>query len=117
MMKKIVLVALIAVLAGCASSGPVPIGKDTFMISKQSAGGMFVAASSIKVEILKEAYAFCGSQSKELQIVNSQELGAVPGMRMPSAEIQFMCLAEGDSDIKRPKMQRGADTIIETRSR
>lgn len=115
-MKKIVLVAMIAVLAGCASSGPVPIGKDTFMISKQSAGGMFVAASSIKVEILKEAYAFCGSENKVFQLVNSQEVPSIPG-RMPSAEIHFMCLAEGDSEIKRPKMQRGPDTVIETRAR
>jgi len=116
MMNKIVLMTLVATLVGCASSGPVPIGKDTFMISKQSAGGMFVAASSIKVEIIKEAYAFCGSENKVFQLVNSQEVPSIPG-RMPSAEIHFMCLAEGDGEIKRPKMQRGADTIIETRSR
>lgn len=114
-MKKTILLAA-CVLSGCSSSGPVPIGKDTFMITKQSAGGMFVSGSEVKADILKEAYAFCTSQKKHFQIVNSNELNAIPG-RMPSAEVQFMCLEEGDKEIARPKMKREADITIETRSR
>lgn len=35
------LLAAVAMLAGCASSGPIPMGNDTYMISQTSAGGNF----------------------------------------------------------------------------
>jgi hypothetical protein len=115
-MNKILIIICAAILVGCASSGPIPMGKDTYLITKQSAGGMFVSASSVKVQILKEAYAFCSSQNKVFQIVRTNELGAIPG-RLPSAEVQFMCLNEGDSEINRPKMRGDSNIIIETRAR
>lgn len=110
---RVATVLVVGALAGCASSGPVPIGKDTYMITKQSAGGAFVSPGSIKVEIIREAQAFCGSTGKVFQIANSNERPAQNSL--PSAEIQFMCLNEGDRDIQRPKMSRMPDTIIEVR--
>lgn len=112
-MRTIGLAALV-ILAGCASSGPVAIGKDTFMITKQSAGGAFVSPGSIKVEIIREATAHCSSISKVFQIVNTNETSASPG-RPPSAEVNYMCLSEGDHEIARPKLRKEADTVIEVR--
>lgn len=112
MHKSYIVLAIVLALSGCTSSGPIPIGKDTYMISKQSAGGIFVAASSIKAEIFREANTFCASQNKSMQIVADYQQSAVPGRSMPEAEIQFMCLAEGDRDLVRPKLRREADTVI-----
>ena len=106
---------LVVVLAGCASSGPVPIGKDTFMITKQSAGGAFVSSGSIKVDIIREATAFCSSTSKAFQVVNTQEQSSAPG-RLPSAEVQFMCLSDGDREIMRPKLRPTPAAVVEVRS-
>ncbi len=103
------------VLAGCASSGPMPIGKDTYMITKQSAGGMFVNPASIKAEILQEGLKFCTSQGKQFQLVGSQEQSAIPGARMPSSEIQFMCLAENDPGLVRTQMRPEPNVVIEKR--
>jgi hypothetical protein len=116
-MKRTVAAGILLVLTGCASSGPVPIGQDTYLITKQSAGGLFVSPGTIKVEILREATAFCTSQHKLFQIINTSELGAIPAVRMPSAEVQFMCLNADDPQLQRPRMEKVPDTVIETRSR
>lgn len=118
-MDKTSLVALSAILllSACASSGPVPIGRDTFMITKQSAGGLFVSPSSIKAEIIREGSAFCTSTGKIFQIVSSNELAAIPAARLPSAEVQFMCLTDTDPEAGRPKLTKPADLVIETRTR
>lgn len=110
-MKYLILASVLA-LSGCASSGPIPIGKDTYMISKQSAGGIYVAAGSIKAGIFREANTFCESQNKSMQVVNTYQQSAVPGRSMPEAEIQFMCLSDGDRDLARPKLRKEADTVI-----
>ncbi|MDP2784904.1 MAG: hypothetical protein Q8O38_09990 [Sulfurimicrobium sp.] len=115
-MKKAVVAALsVLSLTGCASSGPVPIGKDTYMISKQSAGGAFVAASSVKADVFREANEFCNSQGKTFQVVGTNQVEALIGSRMPSAEVQFMCLDSHDAELKRPKLRKEADSVIEIR--
>jgi hypothetical protein len=58
-MRKLLLVAVSAALVGCASSGPVQIGKDTYIITKTSAGGAFVSGASVKTELIQEGVAFC----------------------------------------------------------
>ena len=116
-MKQLTIAVAIAsgVLGGCASSGPIPIGRDSYMITKQSAGGIFVSGASVKIDLLKEANAYCLSMSKEMQILNTREADAIPAVRMPSAEIQFSCLASNDPGLTRPHLQRAPDQIIEIR--
>ena len=101
-MKKILLAAMVAVLAGCVSSGPVLMGKDTYMISKQSPGGLMMSTSNIKIEIIREAHTFCASQNKLLQVTNTSEVTELPVIRLPSAEVQFMCLDANDRQLARP---------------
>ena len=115
--NKLAICAFTLAIAGCASTGPIPIGKDTYMISKQSAGGMFVSASSVKAEIFQEGFAFCQKQNKVFQVVRSNELSAIPAVRMPSAEVQFMCLSENDPELTRPKMKKEADNVIEVHNK
>src|SRR5271157_3462823 len=107
---KIICCLLAIILAGCAlNSGVVPIGKDTFMVSRQAATG-FSGSGTLKAEAFKEANQYCLSQNKVLQIVNTTE--AQPPYvlgNFPKAEVQFMCLEPNDSELARPKLKKEAD--------
>jgi hypothetical protein len=108
-------ISLIAIaLAGCASTGPVPIGKDTYMISKQNAAGAFGTSGAVKADIIREGSAFCVSSGKVFQLVSSAGKEASYTSN-PVAEISFMCLSEGDPEIARPKLRKEADAVIEVR--
>jgi uncharacterized protein YcfL len=84
-------VALI-LLAGCASSGPIATGKDKYMLTKTSAGGVFVSGTSVKADLLTEANAFCAKQGKVMTLLNATAKNAIPFARMPSSEISFQCV-------------------------
>ena len=86
--ERLVIIALILSLAGCSSSGVIPMGKDTFMISKQSSTG-FHSAGSVKADIYREGYNYCVSQGKEFQPVSDRGVDGVPGRSYANAEIQF----------------------------
>lgn len=117
-MNKTIYLAVIALaLSACAShTGIVPMGRDTFMIAKQQATG-FPGLGNMKAEIIAEASQYCVAQSKELQIVSTQETQPpyILG-NYPRSEIQFMCLSVGDRELQRPKLQKIPDTVIEIRN-
>jgi len=106
-------ITLIAFLTGCASSGVVPMGQDTFMISKQSSTG-FHSAGSVKADIFQEGSAYCASQGKEFQPVNDHGVDGVPGRSFASAEVQFRCLSKGDPELRRPTARPVANIRIES---
>jgi len=116
MQNRISLALIAIILSGCAShTGVVPIGRDTFMIAKQQATG-FPGLGNMKAEIIAEASRHCAGLGKELQIVSTNETQPpyILG-NYPRSEIQFMCLAEGDRELQRPKLQKTADAVIEVR--
>jgi hypothetical protein len=78
-------------LAGCASSGPIAIGKDTYMLTKTSAGGVFVSGASVKADLLKEANEFCDRKGGTMTLLTADAKNAIPFARMPSSEIHFEC--------------------------
>lgn len=111
---KPVYLALVVLLAGCASnSGIIPIGKDTYMVSRQAATG-FSGSGTLKAEAFQEANGYCLAQGKNLQVVNTNE--ATPPFvfgNFPKAEVQFMCLTDSDSEMGRPKLRKDANTVIQ----
>jgi hypothetical protein len=115
-MKKVIYSTLVILVTGCASnSGVVPIGPDTFMVSRQAATG-FSGSGTLKAEAFQEANQYCLSQKKKLQVVHTAE--AQPPYvfgNFPKAEVQFMCLDANDSELVRPKLRKEADTVIEIR--
>jgi len=112
-MKNILLVIFIF-LFGCASSGPVPIGQDTFMITKQSSTG-FHSGASVKAEIYREANEYCMKTGKQLQPVSDRQVDGVPGRSYANAEITFRCLLQSDSELNRPTPKPTPNIIIENR--
>lgn len=114
-MKKLLFIFAL-LLAGCASnSGVVPMGQDTYMVSRQAATG-FTGSGTLKADAFNEANQYCLSQGKTLQVVNTQE--AQPPFilgNFPKAEVQFMCLSSNDPELARPKLRKEANTVIEIR--
>lgn len=103
-MKKIVL--LCALLGGCASTGIIPMGKDMYLVSKKSPGGVAVPPSEIKAEILIEANEYCKTLGANIDIINVKEIEARPFVRMSSAELQFMCLHTNDTELTHTRINR-----------
>lgn len=114
MKNSICIVVISLAVTACAShTGIVQMGKDTYLLAKQQATG-FPGLGNMKAEIIGEASQYCVSLGKELQIVSTQETQPpyILG-NYPRSEIQFMCLAAGDRELQRPKLQKTPDTVIE----
>jgi len=104
---------LLLFLVGCAAkSGVVPLGKDTYIVSRQAATGL-PGLGNLKAESLREANKYCNDNNKVMQVINTFETSPpyVFG-NYPRVEIQFMCLDSNDPELTRPKLKREADTVI-----
>lgn len=117
MHKLAYLVILIAtsLVAGCASSGPVPMGRDTYMLSSTGAWS-WSSGGGLKGDLFREADAFCKSQGKQLMPVNTASRDG-SFSQFAQAEIQFRCLAEGDHELARPTLEPVPNVRIENRAR
>lgn len=85
-------IALITLLAGCAShSGIVPMSQGKFMITKQAATG-FPGIGNLKAEVMQEAVSFCGAMDKDMSQVAYEETKPpyILG-NYPRVELQFSC--------------------------
>ena len=90
-----------------------PIGPDTFMVSRQAATGLS-GLGNLKADALQEANEYCASQKRHIRVVNTTE-SSPPYLlgNYPRVEIQFMCLDENDPEFTRPKMEKVPDTVIQ----
>lgn len=95
---------LTSLLAACASSGVIPTGPDTYMLTKTSAGGVFVSGSSVKAQLYKEANRFCESKGLAVDTVDATSKNAIPFARMPSAELHFRCVAPATAAASSPQL-------------
>jgi hypothetical protein len=89
---KTQLVILTLLLAGCSSSGVVPMDRDTYFI-KQSAGAFQMGTPlGAKIDVYNEANKFCAEQNKQVETVNLEmksQFPLVPGY----AALQFRCVS------------------------
>jgi hypothetical protein len=103
----------LSILAGCASSsGVLPVGPDTYMISNNRSGWRG-GSEAAKSEAITSANAHCSQMGKQVMVTNVATERRREGAG--SADITFQCLAEGDSDLYRPKYEKEPDTVIEDR--
>lgn len=110
-MKRTIIFLLIA---GCGTSGVVPMGPDTFMISGSSSTG-FHSGGSVTADLYREAGAYCAAQGKKLVPVNQNSRDGVPGRAFANAELQFRCLTAGDPELQRPRMEPVPNVRIESK--
>lgn len=88
---KYISFSLTLLLAGCASSGVVPLSNDVFMISKNTAkfgGGISASAAS---DVHGEANDFCTKQGKKVEAVDLQLTPGRAGS-MGNVTLQFRCV-------------------------
>lgn len=112
MMRLLFALSAGVVLTAYASSGIIPVGQDTFMVTKQSSTG-FHSGASVKAEIFPEAAVYCSKIGKDLQPVSDRIVDGVPGRSFASAELTFRCLAAGDPGLSRPTPKPYANVRIE----
>ena len=92
-MRLLMLVILALVLAACADTGPMKIGKDTYSISVRVP---FSGPSGAKGQALKEAGTFCSEQNKQILLQNENSYECALHGGCGEAEITFLCLDESD---------------------
>ena len=91
-MKMTVIILSALLITGCASSsGVVPVGDGTYMISA-SEKGFDTTGSRVKADALKEANEYCLSKGKSIETVKSTQKDMVPFRSDAQAEVQFKCI-------------------------
>lgn len=92
---KYLLIILVSILSGCASnSGVIPMGNDTYMVSRQAATG-FSGMGTLKAEAMREAYRQCQLTGKSVEVLET--IDAKPPYifgNFPKTEIRFKCVSE-----------------------
>lgn len=78
-------------LFGCASTGIVPMDKDTYLISKKSPQVGFGPPVGIKGEVYTEANAFCSKDGKAVETIKLDQTNAGFG-RAAAVSLQFKCV-------------------------
>jgi hypothetical protein len=93
-MKSITSVCLILLLSACANtSGVVPLGDDSFLISR-SEKGFDVTGSAVKADAIKEANKYCMSQKQTIEVLKITKKDMVPFKSDAQAEIEFKCVTK-----------------------
>jgi hypothetical protein len=116
-MRYSLLTIIVLAVGGCAmSTGIMPVGPDTYMLSKHNApirGGAITAQQ----EALAEANAFCAQQSKVFLPNDMQTPASLNPYGPTNFSITFRCLPPDHPDIARYRLQRSPNYIIEQRNR
>ena len=64
---RILLILAVVALMGCASTGVVPMDKDTYIVSKRDAQVGFGPPVAAKADVYREANEFCAEQKKKVE--------------------------------------------------
>ena len=89
-MKSITLLSTIF-LAGCAATtGVMPIGHETYMVSHRDNGPM-ASLGALKAAAYQDATNFCTAKRKSLKVIKSNDIPRSFG-QFPETEVQFMCV-------------------------
>jgi len=88
---KLWLSILVLVLAGCASTGVVPMDKDTYLVSEKWPQVGFGPPVGLKAEVYQQANEFCATKGKKVETVSFESVNS--GLaRSGSASLQFRCV-------------------------
>ena len=89
---------------GCGiSSGPAPIGPDTYMLSSTGTWS-WSSGSDLKGDLFREADKFCRGRNRQMMPVKTSSTDA-DFTRFAHGEVQFRCLAGDDPELRRPTMR------------
>lgn len=83
-----------AILAGCQSTGVIPMSQDSYYIGKKDGSPGLGISLSNKAAVYKEANAFCNDKGLEVFVLRETVTPAAPA-RLGSTELHFKCVARG----------------------
>ena len=112
MLRISLFLVLSGLLSACATSGPVQLSPDTYMISKTDKGGIFGNPSKMKLAVIREANEFAASQGKTAIPLSTTETPLVVGQRFASIEYQFRVVSSDDPEYQRTALEKRADIVI-----
>jgi hypothetical protein len=111
--QPLTLFGIAMLLAGCASTGVIPVDRDSYLIGKKDgAPGLGVSLSN-KADVYAEANQFCRKKGMEVQTLQVTTTPAALA-RLGSTELQFKCVKSGETA---EPLRRESDTVIEIRHR
>ena len=112
MKRQFVLLAIAAILTGCANPGIVRLSPDTYMLSRTDKGGIFGNASAMKADVIREASEFAEKQGKVAIPLSLNESPMWPG-HFASVEYQFRVVDQSDPEARRVNLVPRANVVIE----
>lgn len=112
-LTRLVIFVGTCLMAGCASSGILPTGPDTYSITESSAG---FADTGVRRRVYEKANAFCTERGLVMVPVSLDSKEGQLARRQPSATLVFRALKPGDPEIKRPTVE-APDKIIRVQTR
>ena len=85
------LVALVVVLSifGCASSGVVQTGQNSYMLAKSEWG--FTSGAVHAARLMQGASEFCNAKGKQINLISGSSNDVEFG-KTPAAEVNFQCI-------------------------
>lgn len=112
-MKIIIIFAATLLIAGCSSTGVIPMSQDSYFIGKKDGYPGLGISLSNKAEVYQEANAFCNKKNLEVKTLRENTKPARLG-QLGSTELHFKCVLTGSTA---QPLVREADNIIEIRKR
>ena len=91
-MKIYVIVILIALfLVGCARSSVVPVGEDTYVLTRAQKG---FGTTAVREQALEEAESYCNSKGMSIEVLGVGEREMVVFTADPEAQVSFKCISD-----------------------
>jgi hypothetical protein len=106
--------SLAIALCGC-STGVVPMGKDTYMISRKGTG--WATHGEMKAKCYRDANKFCAKRGLEMVPVSTTGKDGTPGFLPATCELTFRAVPPNDPENVRPIIQKVPDITVEHRER
>jgi hypothetical protein len=100
------------VLVACTTTTDITqIGKDTYMVSAESRGG--IGRSTTTQAAVQKAAQFCTGQGKNLVLSHQNDSGYA-GWTPVDATVTFQCLSNSDPEYQRVHMRQdnGTSTVV-----
>jgi hypothetical protein len=88
-MNKLLTLFVVFIVVGCASSGVVQTGSNSYMLAKSEWG--FVSGAVHTARLIQDASEFCTAKGKQINITSSNSNDVQFG-KTPAAEVHFQCL-------------------------
>ena len=110
---RIVVSLAAVIMAGCASTGVIPVDQDSYMIGKKDGSPGLGVSLTNKADVYREANDFCKAKGLEVKTLQVTTTPSRPE-QLGSTELHFKCVPPGGSA---EPLVREPDKVIEIRAR